>query len=345
MSHTFVTGITDSHWGSKRPSSRTDENWIGTQSRKIDDFFRISAEFQAQALVHGGDLFNQPKGQLIDRIVDQWLMEKFRQAPAPWYTIPGNHDLFGHKLDSLRSHTYGCLEKAGLITSVVWPNYALVGSDPVVLITGKEYHPDGPVGWLESLRDEETLIHWKKDIQREYGVPVFVLALCHGFWGPENGWSFGEVVTSYCEVCSTGIDIVLTGHDHACKGIQQIEDDDGYKYVIEPGALLRGTIAEKDIGREPKMIMVDFESGGHHDIKLITIPHDPPEFVFNFENQQKEKKRQEVENMFIEECRKLQTKGTTIEILLNYIETNGSVSSRVTALTREYLVRAEEGDL
>jgi DNA repair exonuclease SbcCD nuclease subunit len=338
-------GITDSHFTNKRPLSRTDDNWVATQSRKLDEFFRVSEEMQAKALVHGGDLFNQPKGSLIDRALDQWLMEKFRKAPAPWYAIPGNHDLFGHKVDSLKNHPYGCLEKAGLITSVMWPRYALVGTDPIVLITGKEYHPDGPATWLESLRDDETLINWKKDISQEYGVPVFALALCHNFWGPSNNWQFGETVTSYSEICSTGIDVVLAGHDHACKGIQIIEDDDGFKWVIEPGALLRGTIAEKDIGREPKMVVMNFESGGHHDIYLWTIPHEPPELVFNFENQEKKKKRQEVEVMFIEECRKLNVKGQSIEILLNTIELEATVSSRVAALTREYLTMAEEGGL
>jgi DNA repair exonuclease SbcCD nuclease subunit len=342
MGKTTITGITDSHWSNRRPASRVDEDWIGTQSRKIDDFFRVSIELQAQALVHGGDLFNQPKGNLIDRVVDQWLMEKFRKAPAPWYTIPGNHDMFGHKVDSLKSHPYGCLEKAGLITSVMWPNYTLVGSDPIVLITGKEFHPDGPASWLESLRDEETLIRWKEDVQKEYGVPVFALALCHGFWGPANDWQFGEVVTSYCEICSTGIDVVLTGHDHACKGVQVIEDDDGFKYIIEPGALLRGTIAEKDVGREPKIVGMDFESEGHHDFWLESIPHEPPELVFNFENQEKKKKRQEVEALFIEACRDLQAKGPTIEVVLNTIESNGSVSARVAMLTREYLTQAED---
>jgi DNA repair exonuclease SbcCD nuclease subunit len=345
MGHTVVTGITDTHWSNRRPASRTDEDWIWTQSRKLGDFFKISAELQAQALVHGGDLFHQPKGQLIDRMVDQWLMEHFRQAPAPWFTIPGNHDMHGHRLESLRSHPYGCLEKAGLITSVVWPNYAIVGSDPIVLITGKEFHPDGPISWLESLRDEGTLIAWKEDVSREYGVPVFALALCHGFWGPANGWQFGEVLTSYSEICDTGIDVVLTGHDHACKGIQQLENDDGYQWVIEPGALLRGTIAEKDIGREPKMVIMTFESGGHHDIRLESVPHDDPALVFNFDNQKKEKKRQEIETLFIEECRKLQTRGTTIEVVLNTIESEGAISSRVAVLTREYLTRAEGGDL
>ena len=344
MGHTFVTGIVDSHWSNRRPVSRTDKDWIGTQSRKLDDFFRISAELKAQALVHGGDLFNQPNGKLIDRSVDQWLMEKFRAAPAPWYTIPGNHDMAGHRVESLKSHPYGCLEKAGLINSVIWPNYALVGSDPIILITGKEFHPDGPIAWLENLRDEETLMSWKNDIAQEYGVHVFALALCHGFWGPENGWSFGEVVTSYTEICSTGIDVVLTGHDHACKGINQIEDDDCYRWVIEPGALLRGTIAEKDIGREPKMVIMNFESEGHHDIRLESIPHDAPELVFNFDNQKKEKKQQEIANMFIEECRKLQVSGTTIEVILNTIESEGTISSRVAVLTREYLTRAEDGE-
>jgi hypothetical protein len=346
MGHTLITGITDSHWTNRRPLSRIDEDWVGTQSRKLDDFFRISAEHQAQALVHGGDLFNQPKGQLIDRSVDQWLMEKFREAPAPWFTIPGNHDMMNGQIKSLGNHPMGCLEKAGLITSVVWPGYTLMGSDPIILITGKEYNPEGPTSWLESLRDGEELIYWKKDVEQRYGVPVFALALSHAFWGPTSGYQFGEPVTSYNEIIDTGIDVVLVGHDHSLKGVQILEDHDGsFKYVIEPGSLVRGTIAEKDVGREPKMVTMCFASDGHHEIKLITIPHDPPELVFNFEQQKKERKRQEVELLFIEECRKLQTRGQTLEVVLGMIESEATVSSRVVSLTKEYLLRAEGGDL
>jgi DNA repair exonuclease SbcCD nuclease subunit len=294
--------------------------------------------------VHGGDLFHQPKGQLISRSVDQWLMGKLRGTPCPIFAIPGNHDMLGHKVDSLKNHPYGCLEKSGIITSVIWPNYALVGQDPIVLITGKEFSAEGPVHWLEELRDLETLEQWKREISQEYGVPVFALVLCHGFWGPEPGWHYSEPVTSYSEICDTGIDVVLVGHDHSCKGIQIVDDDRGPKWVIEPGALLRGTIAEKDIGREPKLVVMDFESSGNHQISLVTVPHDAPEYVFNLDNQKKEKKQEEVKNMFIEECRRLDTKGTTIEVILNSIESSATISSRVASLTREYLTRAEDKD-
>jgi DNA repair exonuclease SbcCD nuclease subunit len=344
MGHTIIPGVTDSHWSDRRPASRTDPDWVATQSRKIEWVIQQALEMQAAALVHGGDVFNQPKGPLINRSVDQWLMGKLRSAHCPIFSIPGNHDMFGHNLASLLNHPYGCLEQAGIITSVVWPKYALVGIDPIVLITGKEYCPDGPTEWLESLRDEETLIQWKKEIAQEYGVPVFVLALSHGFWGPENGWHFGESVTSYCEVCDTGIDVVLVGHDHACKGIQVVEGEAGIQWVIEPGALLRGTIAEKDVGREPKMVVMDFESSGHHNFQLVSVPHEAPERVFNFENQKKDKKREEIQNMFIEACRKLQTSGTTIEVILSSIESEGTISSRVAGLTKEYLLRAEDQD-
>ena len=345
MGRTIITGITDSHWSGNRPASRLDADWVGTQSKKIDHVFRLSVEHEATAIVHAGDVFHQPKGALISRSVDQWLMGKLREAPCPIFAIPGNHDMLGHRVDSLKSHPYGCLEKSGIITSVVWPNYTLVGQDPIILITGKEFHPDGPVAWFEELRDQGTIEQWKREISQEFGgVSVFVLALCHGFWGPENGWIYGDMVTSYCEICDTGIDVVLVGHDHSCKGVQVVDDDGGPKWVIEPGALLRGTIAEKEIGREPKMVVMDFESTGHHQFSLVTVPHEAPEYVFNFENQKKEKKQEEVRNMFIEECRVLQTTGTTIEVILNTIEASSTISSRVAGLTREYLTRAEDND-
>jgi hypothetical protein len=48
--------------------------------------------------------------------------------------------------------------------------------------------------------------------------------------------------------------------------------------------------------------------------------------------------------MFVEECRRLQetAKGSTLEVVLSSIETAGAISSRVAALTREYLTRAED---
>jgi hypothetical protein len=251
MGSTIITGLCDSHWSDRRPASRTDPDWVATQSAKIDFLFDFSTYVEmggikgASAIVHAGDVFNQPEGKKIHRSVDQWLMGKIRKSPCPIFAIPGNHDMWGHTLSSLKDHPYGCLESAGLLTSVVWPNYALVGVDPVVLVTGKEFIPDGPVEWLEWLRDTQTLVQWKKDISQEYQKPVYVLVMTHGHWGADNGYAFGEPVTSYCEVVDTGIDVMLVGHPHCVVPSTWIESPD--IGMIRIGDVIEEGKLEKDL--------------------------------------------------------------------------------------------------
>jgi DNA repair exonuclease SbcCD nuclease subunit len=322
---------------------------VKTQVQKIENVFSVSSEITineqkgAVALLISGDLFHQPAGSKISRRLDHWLYQTLRFSPCPIITIPGNHDMQSHHLDSLKSHPYGCLESAGLITSCMWPNYFLVGNDPLVLVTGKEFTPEGPGYWLDELRDTQSLIYLKKELSQQHQKSVFVVAMTHSYWGENSGYHYSEPVIGYSQIHGTGIDVMLISHDHTCHGVQIVQESNGtLSYVVGPGALLRGTIAEKDVRREPKMAVLGMDSKGAHEIFLVTIPHRPADEVFDFEEKEKTKKRKDDDLVFIEECRKLNLTKPTMEVLLSSILTEGIMSPRIAALTRDYLLRAED---
>jgi hypothetical protein len=320
--------------------SRTDTDWVQTQLLKITNLHRLAEKIQldgrvgADGILHAGDLFHQPKGELISRRVDIWLAKKLNESLFIWDTIPGNHDMKGHRLDSLETHPYGSLVAAGLINQVTWPNYVVRGSDPPVIVTGKEFVPEGPGPWLKFLADTRELY----TIKNQVGENAKCVALTHGWWGPTETTNRGEPVTPHDAV--KGIDAMVYGHPHTLDGITYVQDETSNIPIIGPGAFIRGTIAEHDVNRKPQIAVLVFKSNAPSQVMLVAVPHEPPEKVFNLEGRKRQQAAQDVQMQFIAECRQLETTALTIEALMASAAANGT-SSRAINLAREFIVRAQ----
>lgn len=347
---TVLLGIADPHWTEKRPSRRKDVDWIGTQSRKINDLFRLATHITledakgASSIIIAGDCFHQPKGELISRRVDYWLSKLLGSSSVPIDTIPGNHDMKGYRLDALENHPYGCLVASGLINQLIWPNYAIRGDNPPVLVTGKEFVPEGPTGWLRFLAESQALYQLKKSESDRLGKKVYCLAMVHGWVGPVETTSHGEPVTSYSSVRGTGIDCLLYGHPHCLDGVNYTTDDSGQIPIVGPGAFIRGTIAEHDVNRKPMIAVFLFRSNGTRDVRLVAVPHEPSDKIFDHKAVLEEKETEEREMKFIQECRQIQTEIISLDSLLESASANGT-NPRVVTLTREFLTRAKAREI
>jgi Icc-related predicted phosphoesterase len=345
---TIILGITDTHWTEKRPRSRTDPNFKNTQARKIKDLFRLAKQIKmpgqsqsgATAIVHSGDLFHQPYGKLISRRLDTWIIPLLRESPVPLYAIPGNHDMKAHRQESLEDHPYGVLLADDIIKQATWPTYYVVGDNPPVIITGREFTPQGPKPWLDNLRVNSDLINLKKSLSESTGKKVQTLALTHCWWGPVDGVNRGEPLVGYNSVADTGIDIMMYGHPHTMDGINKIQDSFGQSLIIGPGAFIRGTLAEHDVNRQPMINVMFFYEDGTHSALLVAVPHDPPAKVFDLAKHQKVKKEAEVETQFIQELSKIDTKDQTLEQLLE--KAGQGTPPQVLSLAKQYITLAEE---
>lgn len=356
MSFTNILSISDPHLSERCPPSRLDSDWMETLSRKFDFLFSLASVkgAEASAICIAGDLFHQPKGPLISRRLDQWIYQKFSQAPCPVYAVPGNHDMQGHHLDSLKNHPYGCLEKSGFIQSVIWPDYALVGDDPLVIITGREFTPEGHEAWLCGLAQTEILIDLKIDLEKKHGKHIYVVFLSHCYWGKSPGTLYGEPVVPFDSIKRTGIDFCIIAHNHACLGINEVISSDRSsnhfnesKYVIGPGAFVRGTISETDTQREPKVSVISVSSDHFPQVSLEIVPHKPAIEIFRNRSEE-ESKAQEKESrdfQFIDQCNNLQLTSPTVDSVLNSLQNKQFASPRVFSLVTEYLTRAREGEV
>jgi hypothetical protein len=228
--------------------------------------------------------------------------------------------------------------RSGYWETCIFPKYKKVKGpkpdDPTLIITGKEFTRQGPNSWLDSLRETKELI----DIKNSLG-DAHVLALTHNHWGVSDGLIMGEQITGHSRILGTGIDVLVYGHPHTYDGEFILDDEQGQVSVIGPGALIRGTLAEHDTGREPKFVVSIFKSNREIKNILVTIPHEPSEVVFDLEKHESQKNEKRIQDRFITELRNLSTNSVNLEDLLD------SASSRCSAAiidkTKKFILDSE----
>jgi len=349
---TTILGITDTHWSEIRPGSRTDVDWKETQNRKMQMVFKLAREIKsstgetgAAAIVHSGDLFNQPSGPLIPRTTDTWVSEILSKTPVPICSIPGNHDMKGHRKEACSNHPYGVLSYNKVVLDVCWPRYQVVGTDPIVIITGWPYTPRGPAEFFEFLRVQGSLRKLRDELEQSSGKKVYVVGLAHGFFGPTAGTAYGEGITPYTAILGTGIDALQYGHPHTFDGEVVLEEDGRKRVVLGPGALLRGTLAEHDVNRKPAISVIEFTAAGF-ECKFTSVPHKPAAEVFDLVKHKKQAREQVHHTRFVEALRRVDPEGLTIEALLEQMRQEASIDDDVITLFRHYVQIAgatEEG--
>jgi len=340
---TILIGIADPHWADKRPGSRRDD-FRATQQRKMADVVKLGARLnidgqaqEAQGICVAGDLFHQNEGQRIDRRLDTQLAKTLNDSLCPWFAIPGNHDMKNNRLDSLSSHPMGTLAAAGLLTITLWPDYEIVRGpnegDPPVIITGREYTTEGPGRWLEHMASTGDLRKLKEEIGAQ------VLLMTHNFWGLQASVIMGEPVLAHNSIREIGADICLFGHPHVFDGEVIVQDSGGQISIVGPGALLRGTLAEHDINRVPKIVVMIFKADGTHEVIFTSIPHEPAEKVFDLESHERQKTQKRVEERFIKELQSLETRSVKMEDVI--VAAEEKTPAAVIQKARSFLTQAE----
>lgn len=347
---TVIIGIADPHISDKKPRSRKDD-FIATQERKLRELLKLCSHIridgriqQAQALVIAGDLFTQNKGQLISRKLDNQLIRIRRESPCPWVAIPGNHDMMNDRLDSLETHPMGVMREAGLLEIVVWPEYTVVKGpkldDPRVIISGRQYTTDGPGRWIDYLAETGELRRLKQDLYlQDSSSKIMALLMTHSFWGSEDGINMGEPVVGHLRVRETGANVLLYGHPHTFDGEVKVQDREGQISIVGPGALIRGTLAEHDIYRQPKVVVMIFYADGTHKNLLVTIPHEAAEKVFDLERHERQKEEKQVQLRFIQELQNLNVIKPTSKDIFSKVEEN--TPRGVVTRAQQFITQAE----
>lgn len=260
--------INDLHLASKGPATRLDD-WHATVQRKLDFVQEVALSEVVDVIAVAGDLLHQttlayqsgryaPMTQAL-RTIKRWNEE------APVVVIAGNHDLPHNRLDLVYQTPFGVLMEAGAVRPVWEP--------------GLVYrHKDG--SWVGGVSYPVT----EEKVRAFANIEGPGILMLHCFANLTGGDYFGEQVFSYVELPQwvPNVKVFHFGHDHKDHGIQLIGD----RVFVQVGALLRGTLADDQVNRQPVVVVVD--TADVMATKHFLVPIEAPDVVFDLAQKSQE---------------------------------------------------------
>lgn len=270
-----ITGIQigDCHADDVAPSSRIDD-YNEAFFRKIAEIRTFVEENNTQISLWTGDWFHKKDPWRVShRLVNR--LERELLAFPKWhtcYSVVGNHDITADNIETLPKQPLYGLFQSGALTWIKEGMF-VKSEDLKVQISGADYSPvldygDRSLYKVERLPDAD-----------------FVIKLVHGFLlKPTEEWFVKDTTEGFTrmnDICHFGFDALFHGHRHDDVGVINV----GNVPFVNYGALMRGSIAEMNIKRKPKIGV--FEVTKEKNVSKIKIwdyvlkSAIPPEEIFN----------------------------------------------------------------
>lgn len=246
--------IGDVHYRATNPVARKDD-YKAAIDAKLRECWQLAREHRVDAIIQTGDLFHSP-GIVYSTLAD--LIHVLREAPAPIYTVPGNHDLFAAHPESLYRTPLGFLFQLGVVrnaemrpfdsTERVFSGYVNVAIDgagysAMTDVDPEYYTPNDPPteGWItirvthgmlvdRPVPGRHTLI---SDLKNVYNAPQ----------------------------------VLVNGHYHLGTGVRRV----GRTLIINPGALCRLSAHVEEMERTVQVALLTVDDNGDYDAELIPL--------------------------------------------------------------------------
>lgn len=237
----LITG--DWHYRANPPKARLDD-FQDTLNAKLREVGQIAHDHDVDAIICPGDLFDSPSPAYSTLTA---LERVIQDIGRPILAIPGNHDEFGHSLESLDRTAYGHLAGTGMITDLTKEPF--VTDCAVIEGNGFSAHTDNGID----------------DYIPRYMTPdgAVSIVVAHGMLlerapGFELKHTLLEDVARY-PICP---DILIVGHEHLGFGVKRLPRVKGGELVaINPGALVRLSAHPAEIERMPQVCLLEVYPG------------------------------------------------------------------------------------
>ena len=227
--------FTDSHIRGTTPKNRKD-NFYKTLKNKFHEVKDIAQRLNVDYILHGGDWFDRP--DISPSIVREFavILKGFKR---PVYTVAGNHDIYGHKPDTIGRTMLGLLEGTGILNLIGYDDEIILKKDGItVQLTGKAYNYE-----IDSEQYKKYYV-----IRKQEGVD-YAINIVHGMLLQKPFYE-GIQYTLIDDLKDTGADITFAGHYHSGFGIKKI----GTRYFVNPGSIVRISSSLAEIGRRPMVV-------------------------------------------------------------------------------------------
>lgn len=233
MINFIVTG--DWHIKGINPRNRIDD-YMAAFEEKMREVFKLAKEYDAQAIICPGDVFDSPD------VANGVLLRVYRllqEAPCLVLVASGNHCIYGYNIDTLERTSLNLLQ-------MLLPKFRVNSRTPF---------------WDDQVQVETTFQPYtsKVDIEGwgysytkgQYSDHAVKIHVVHGMLldhvPPFERYSLVQNV-------ETNADVVITGHDHTGYGIYQRADG---KLFINPGALMRIAASVGEIERPIQVALLE----------------------------------------------------------------------------------------
>jgi len=278
----FIT-FTDVHISSINPQSRLG-SYKDDIMAKLNQIKLVGKKLDVDFFICAGDLFNLKAPMRNPHSLNSSLIELFKSFHAPIYMTEGNHDLVKDSYETFDDQPLNVLYKSGALTQL--RNQLFVKGDLDVHLRSFPF-------------EEQPNILAIPKADKNADINICVL---HLYATPDGGMLFKQKLHSYGEISVLGDDIFVLGHYHIDQGIQKIRR----KHFINVGALSRGSLAEDNITRDPKISLVTIEKESQklnikaQSVKLKVRPTDE---VFDIEQKEEEKKKLKEAEEFVDKLK------------------------------------------
>lgn len=286
-----IVTAADFHFSDNSPSSRKDD-YAESLFEKLNQILNLCNKLKASFLLIPGDLFHvktasKNSHRLTQRLIR--IFKKFYANDCRIISIPGNHDLSFSSIESLEKQPLGVLAEAGVIELISrketpWSKTEVYGD-----AEGLRFRFVG-AAFGEISESSLDTVRFEKGTTED-----FLICLAHVFAGPLRVNFFGNMTLGYQDMLEFGPDIFVFGHMHKDQGIQQI----GNKYFVNVGAIARGSIAEDDVKRKPKVGVLQLSSDKIR-ATAVALKVKPATEVFDLRAKEQEDQRSKEISTFIE---------------------------------------------
>ncbi len=107
----------DIHLSDTQPPCRKEDDWIASQQNMLDELLSV-AEHNDAILVVCGDFFDRPK--VSPRLLNM-VMGELAFAKVPVVILPGQHDIYGHNIATIRETSLYSLDFLDNVTIIENP--------------------------------------------------------------------------------------------------------------------------------------------------------------------------------------------------------------------------------
>ena len=239
---TRIVFVGDIHAADRPPLGRT-EDYREQILTKLEEGGVASKG--ADAIVLLGDIFHQPRANLVSHSLVKSLMDIFRRYPAPVYALMGNHDQGEEGYASLPRQPFGVLGEAGVIRVFLSP--VVVGQ---VRLVFRHY---------DARRDADPTYYALGEDERDRPFNPGAIILCaHGSIVPP-GESRPYPTLNVRELLYCGADAIISGHLHEDLGISKVSYKGNHLLFANPGSLARVSRDKHNMTRIPHILVADWD--------------------------------------------------------------------------------------